>query len=104
MFNHSRGARYKANIKQPPRRGQSPKRGQSAVPKVSSLRRFHCIALLSCMYVYTMLIASTLAIHRSQEWQIRVKKLWKALPHDISDKLEPRGPGLGTISLEVGGD
>ena len=27
MFNHSRGG-YKANIKQPPRRGQSPKRGQ----------------------------------------------------------------------------
>lgn len=41
-----------------------------------------------CMYV-CMLIASTVAIHRSQkEWQIRVKKLWKALPHDISDKLE----------------
>ena len=27
MFNHSRGG-YKANIKQPPRRGQPPKRGQ----------------------------------------------------------------------------
>ena len=35
----------------------------------------HCI---NCGYTY-----------RSQkEWQIRVKKLWKALPHDISDKLE----------------
>ena len=28
MFNHSRGGGYKANIRQPPRRGQPPKRGQ----------------------------------------------------------------------------
>ncbi|CAI8013910.1 Vacuolar protein sorting-associated protein 13A [Geodia barretti] len=30
-----------------------------------------------------------IGIPQSQkEWQIRVKKLWKALPHDVSDKLE----------------